>query len=105
MTRLLSLLTVLFDPLAGFLAQRAARLVYLLDGLGLLDFLGDFFRGDFFPFEAELITEPLTDVLGDLDESLPGRKASEPSGAGLAQGANGSESLRRRRGNFQRFFF
>ena len=33
MTRLLLLLTVLFDPLAGFLAQRAASLLYLLDGL------------------------------------------------------------------------
>ena len=73
-TRLLSLLAVLFDALVHLLAQRAAQLLRLLDGLGWRDLFSDFFRGDFFPFEAELITEPLTDVLGDLDESLCGAR-------------------------------
>ena len=102
-TRLLSL--VLFDVLAHFLAQRAARLLRLLDGLGWRDLFSDFFRDDFFLFEAELVTEPLTDVLDDLDESLSGREASEPGGARLAQGAKGSESLRRRRCDFRRLVF
>src|SRR6266581_711702 len=97
-TRLLSLLAVLFDVLAHFLAQRVAQLLWLLDGLGWRDLFSDFFRDDFFLFE--LVTKPLTDVLGDLDESLSGREASEPRGGRLAQGSNGSESLRRRRGDF-----
>src|SRR5438093_3418868 len=104
-TRLLSLLAVLFDALAHFLALRMAQLLRLLDGLGWRDLFSDFFRDDFFLLEAELVTEPPTDVLGDLDESLSGRQANEPRGARLAQGANGSESLRRRRGDFQCFFF
>src|SRR5438093_7008243 len=104
-TRLLSLVAVLFDVLAHFLAQRAARLLRLLDALGWRDLFNHFFRDDFFPFEAELVIEPLTDVLGDLDESLSGREASEPRGACLAQGAKGSESPGRLRCDFRRFLF
>ncbi len=48
MTRLLSLLAVMFDLLARFLAQRAAHLLRRLDGVGLLDLLGEFFGDDFF---------------------------------------------------------
>src|SRR6266567_2374103 len=105
MTRLLSLLAVLFDALAHFLPQRAAQRLRLLDGLGWRGLFSDFFRDDFFLFEAERVTAPLTDVLGDLNKSLSAREASEPRGARLAQVANGSESLRRRRCDFRRFFF
>src|ERR1044071_4485235 len=72
MTRLLSLLAVMFDPLAGFLAQRAASLLHLLDGLGLLDFLGDFFRDDLFGFEV--FAHPATHLFGELDEPLHWRQ-------------------------------
>ena len=64
MTRLLSLLTVLFDPLAGFLALRVAQLLGLLDGLGLRGLLADFFGGDFFGFEV--FAYPAVHLFSDL---------------------------------------
>src|SRR6266511_3279065 len=88
-TRLLSLLTVLFDPLAGFIAQRAASLLYLLDGLGLLDFLADFFRDDLFGFEV--FAHPAAHLFGDLDEPLHWREAGCPV---LAHGHRAHEADR-----------
>ena len=89
MTRLLSLLAVLFDPLADFLAQRAASLLCLLDGLGLLDFLGDFFRDDLFGFEV--FAHPAAHLFGDLDEPLHWRQPGCPV---LAHGHRAHEANR-----------
>jgi hypothetical protein len=91
----MSLSAVLFDSLAGFLAQRGARLLYLLDGLGLLDFLGDFFRDDLFGFEV--FAHPAAHLFGDLDEPLHWRQPGCPAVAHghRAHGAHGSNILAR----------
>src|SRR6266513_1317226 len=89
MTRLLSLLAVLFDPLADFLAQRAASLLCLLDGLGLRRLLSDFFRDDFFGFEV--FAHPAAHLFGDLDEPLHWRQPGCPV---LAHGRQAREADR-----------
>src|SRR6266702_988802 len=89
MTRLLSLLTVLFDPLAGFLAQRAASLLCLFHRFGLRDLLSDFFRDDFFGFEV--FAHPAAHLFGDVDESLHWRQPGCPV---LAHGHRAHEADR-----------
>src|SRR6266545_7290931 len=89
MTRLLSLLAVLFDPLADFFAQRATSLLHLLDGLGLLDLLGEFFGDDLFGFEV--FAHPAAHLFGDLDEPLRWREAGCPV---LAHGHRAHEADR-----------
>ena len=89
MTRLLSLLTVMFDPLAGFLAQRAARLLCLFHRFGLRGLLSDFFRDDLFGFE--MFAHPAADLFGDLDEPLHWRQPGCPV---LAHGHRAHEADR-----------
>ena len=69
---------------------------YLLDGLGLLDFLGDFFRDDLFGFEV--FAHPAAHLFGDLDEPLHWRQPGCPvlAHGHRAHGAHGSKILARR---------
>jgi len=70
LTLLISLLAVLFDVLAHFLAQRTAQLLRLLGGLGWLNLLGDFFGDDSFGFDAEVFVNPAAHLFSDLGEPL-----------------------------------
>ena len=104
-TRLLSLLAVLFDPLAGFFAQRAANLLRRLDGLGLLDLLAGFFGDNFFGL-AEVFAHPTAQLFSDLGEPLHGRQPGCPVRAHghWAHGADRPKTLARR-GRRRRDFF